>query len=328
MPFEIAFSAFGPPDVLVWSADGDNADPLPSQIVIRVIAAGINGIDAQMRSGEMTGTQLVPLPSVPGREAAGIVVAVGSGVTAVAIGDSVVGFTDSGAYAEFAVMTHFVPKPARMPWEVAAAIPVAGEMAVRLLSALRLARGERLVVAGGAGRVGALVTQLAVAQGVRVVATVRAEDEPYVRSVGATPVRYGRGFADRVYLVSPSGMDGAVDTAGSEVLPDLITMTGGAHRVVSCAGATADRFGVSVPEPLTDWHRKDAPPGGRPGGRWCRASAHRAYLPDGARSARPSRPRSWRCTRKAGAAQWPLTRGGWLYFPLVQISYYEAPREG
>ena len=258
MPFEIEFSAFGPPDVLVWSADGDNADPLPSQIVIRVIAAGINGIDAQMRSGEMTGTQLVPLPSVPGREAAGIVVAVGSGVTAVAIGDSVVGFTDSGAYAEFAVMTHFVPKPARMPWEVAAAIPVAGEMAVRLLSALRLARGERLVVAGGAGRVGALVTQLAVAQGVRVVATVRAEDEPYVRSVGATPVRYGRGFADRVYLVSPSGMDGAVDTAGSEVLPDLITMTGGAHRVVSCAGATADRFGVSVPESLTDWHRKDA----------------------------------------------------------------------
>lgn len=244
MPFEITYSRFGPPDVLEWSASGEMPEPLPSQVVIRVVAASINSLDAKIRSGSLVGSVTTLLPTVPGRDASGIVVAVGSRVTDVAVGDAVFGFTDTGAYAEYAALSSYALKPDTIDWTVAACLPTVGETAVRLLDELGLTAGETLIVTGGAGNVGAITTQLAVARGIRVIATVGARDDNFIRSMGATPVRYGARFTDRVLRIAPRGLDAAIDTAGAGELLDLIGITGAAQRVVTIADPGASTYGV------------------------------------------------------------------------------------
>jgi NADPH:quinone reductase-like Zn-dependent oxidoreductase len=177
---------------------------------------------------------------------AGTVDQVGAGVTDFAVGDEVVGRSITGSYAQFALAVgSLVHKPAGLDWPSAVALPVAGETSQRVLSQLELASGETLLLHGGAGAVGSIAVQLAVARGATVIATGSEANHDYLRTLGATPVTYGRGLFERVRAVAPQGIDAVFDVAGKGALPDSIELRGGTtDRIVTIADPHAAELGI------------------------------------------------------------------------------------
>src|SRR5438094_609409 len=111
----ILFDRFGGTEVL-READIEIPQPSAGQVRVRVKAAGVNALDGKVRSGAMQAMIPTPLPAVPGYELAGVVDATGEGVSEVQVGDEVVGWADTGAYAEYALATTVAPKPAGLGW--------------------------------------------------------------------------------------------------------------------------------------------------------------------------------------------------------------------
>ena len=189
------------------------------------------------------------LPQTTGREVAGVVDEVGAGVTDVSIGDRVFGFSGGSAgsgAAELAVVSDYAPIPPSLDFAEAAGLPVALETATRSLDTLGVTAGRTLLVNGAAGGIGSTAVQLAVARGARVIGTASAGNHDYLRSLGAEPVSYGEGLIDRVRVLAPTGVDLALDIAGSGVLPDLIELAGGPEHVVTLADfAGAREYGVT-----------------------------------------------------------------------------------
>ncbi|MEV4441412.1 NADP-dependent oxidoreductase [Streptomyces sp. NPDC049577] len=233
----ISFDAHGPADVLRL-VHVDPPVPGPGQVRIAVRSAGVNALDHKIRSGALRELFPVELPHVPGLEASGVVDAVGEDVTGVRAGDAVLGPTATGAYAEQALAeaARLVVKPVSLSWEEAAALPVAAETAWRGLAALGLREGETLVVHGAAGGVGTLAVQFAVARGVDVVGTASEIHHSYLRELGAVPVTYGEGLAERVRAAAPGGVDAAFDVAGKgDAVAVSVELTGSPERVVTIA---------------------------------------------------------------------------------------------
>ena len=236
-----SFSEFGGPDVLEIV---DLPDPHagPGQIRISVRAAGVNPSDWKKRRGLMD----QELPQTMGYEAAGIVDEIGASVADVAIGDRVFGFcTDGAAQAELAVLSYWAPIPSSLDFATAAALPAAVETAARALNQLGVSTGKTVLINGASGSVGSAAVQLAVARGAHVIGTASPANHGHLRSLGAEPVTYGEGLVERVLTISPSGVDLALDVAGSGILPELIELTGGADNVVTVADfAGAQEHGV------------------------------------------------------------------------------------
>lgn len=243
----IAFSEYGGVDVL-RPTDVELPAPGPGQVRVAVRTVGVNPLDHKVRSGSMVAAFPVSFPHVGGYELAGAVEAVGPDVTAWAPGDEVFGAVMGGAYAEQALVDAdlLARKPAALSWEEAAAIPVAAETAERVLGVLGVRAGETLLVHGAAGGVGTLLLQLARARGITVVGTAGEANHDYLRELGAIPVAYGDGLADRVRAAAPGGVDRALDAAGKGgVLPLSIELTGSADRVVTIVDfAGSAEYGV------------------------------------------------------------------------------------
>ncbi|MFI5801721.1 NADP-dependent oxidoreductase [Streptomyces sp. NPDC051561] len=241
----IVFEEFGGPEVL-RAATVPEVHAGPGQVRLKVAAIGVNPIDGKIRSGVMQEAFPTELPAVPGMDVAGVVDEVGEGVSGFAVGDEVLGWVDSGAYAEYAVASSVVPKPAGLSWEQAASLPIAGRTAQRVLDELELKAGETLLINGAAGSVGALAVQLAVALGVTVVGTASEPNHAYLRELGATPVLYGEGLVQRVREVAPQGVDAVFDVAGQGALPDSIELRGGTtDRVLTIGDFNAAAHGVT-----------------------------------------------------------------------------------
>jgi NADPH:quinone reductase-like Zn-dependent oxidoreductase len=237
----VCYRQFGGPEVLKIV---DLPDPHAGsgQIRVAVRAVGVNPTDWKLRKGLMGGE----LPQTTGREVAGVVDQVGAGVTGVAVGDGVFGFSPDGAgAAELALLSDYAPIPPSLGFTEAAALPVALETATRALDALGVGAGSTLVVNGAAGGVGSAAVQLALARGARVIGTASPANHEYLRSLGAEPVAYGEGLLQRVRGLAPDGVDLALDVAGSGVLPELIELAGGPEHVVTIADfAGAQEHGV------------------------------------------------------------------------------------
>jgi NADPH:quinone reductase-like Zn-dependent oxidoreductase len=239
----ITYSEFGGPEVLRLE---EVAEPHagPGQVRLKVVAAAVNPLDHKIRNGWMP--HMAPsFPAIPGLEAAGVVDEVGEGVTGVAVGDEVLGWTVTGAYAEHALATDFAVKPADLDWDTAAALPVAVETSVRVLDTLKVGAGDTLLLHGAAGVVGAVGVQIAVARGATVIGTASPRNHDYLRSLGAIPVAYGDGLADRVRAAAPQGVDAVFDAAGQGDLPVSIELRGGTDRIVTIADPTAAELGVT-----------------------------------------------------------------------------------
>jgi NADPH:quinone reductase-like Zn-dependent oxidoreductase len=235
------FSRFGGPEVLEI-VDLPEPHPGPGQVRIAVRAAGVNASDWKKRQGLMD----QELPQTMGHEAAGIVDELGEGVTDVAVGDLVFGFSaGSGAQAELTVLSYYAPIPPSLDFAEAAALPSAIETAARALDQLGVESGSTVLVNGASGSVGSAAVQLAAVRGARVIGTGSPASHEFLRSLGAEPVAYGAGMTERVRALAPDGVDLALDVAGSGVLPELIELAGGSEHVITIADfAGAERHGV------------------------------------------------------------------------------------
>ncbi|HWN28737.1 MAG TPA: NADP-dependent oxidoreductase [Actinomycetospora sp.] len=247
----VQYRRYGGPEVLEIV---EREDPAPGegQVRLAVRAAAVNPLDWKLRGGAMASADAPPEPRVPGFDLAGVVEAVGDGVVDLAVGDEVLGKAVGGAYAEKALapVRALTRKPAGVSWEVAAALPVVATTAYRALDLLGIGEGDHtgttLVVDGAAGGVGVMAVQIAVARGATVIGTASEAHQDEVRALGATPVVYGEGLADRVRAVAPQGVDRAFDTAGKGSLRDLVELTGSPEKALTIADyAGAQELGVT-----------------------------------------------------------------------------------
>jgi NADPH:quinone reductase-like Zn-dependent oxidoreductase len=185
-------------------------------------------------------------PATPGLEAAGVVDELGAGVTGLTVGDEVIAFTDTGAYAQYALATVAARKPAGLGWDEAAALPTAGETAQRVLDLLAVKESETLLVHGAAGAVGGLAVQLAMARGATVIGAASPANHEYLRALGVVPVAYGDGLVARVQALAPQGVDAVFDAAGQGALPDSIQLRGGTtERIITIADPAGPQLGVT-----------------------------------------------------------------------------------
>jgi NADPH:quinone reductase-like Zn-dependent oxidoreductase len=250
VPNAVVMTGYGPPEVLQW-AQVPLPEPGEGQIRIKVVAAGIGPTDLALRAGFLKDEIPLPPDSVLGFEAAGTVDAVGPGVTGTSVGDAVAALLFSlGGYAEYAIASIWTGKPDTVSWIDAAALPSSAEVAVGVLRQLDVRSGETLLLFGGGGSVGVIATQLAVAQGIKVISAVGEHDETLARELGATPVRYGAGLAGRVRALG--AVDAVFDAAGKGVLADAIALAGGPERVITLSDPAAADFGVTLSQPTND----------------------------------------------------------------------------
>jgi NADPH:quinone reductase-like Zn-dependent oxidoreductase len=207
---------FGGPEVLVID-ELPIPSPGPGQLLVRVAAAGVGPWDALIREGKSKVSP--PPPLTLGSDLSGVVEAVGAGAAGFEVGDQVYGVTNSqfcGACAEYALASAamIAGKPQRLSHIEAASVPVVAVTAWQMLfDYAQVAAGQRILILGAAGNVGAYVVQLAARAGLHLVATAGSRDSDYVRSLGAETVidfKIGR-FEDSVAPV-----DAVIDTVGGE----------------------------------------------------------------------------------------------------------------
>lgn len=180
---------YGGPEVLHYE-DVPMPQPGEGQALVRLHAIGVNFVDIYMRMGQ--GVYRPPLPFIPGQEGAGVVEAVGPGVTEFARGDRVAYFGVTGSYAEYAVVPvgRLVKLPENIDFKLAAAVMLQGVTAHYLThSTYPLKPGDTCLVHAAAGGVGLLLVQVAKRRGARVIGTVSTPQKAELaRSVGADEV--------------------------------------------------------------------------------------------------------------------------------------------
>jgi NADPH:quinone reductase-like Zn-dependent oxidoreductase len=210
-----------------------------------VRAASVNPADWKVLTGAMSGGQPLVGTGYLGFDAAGVVDEAGEGVTGVFVGSEVFG-RGQGTQAEYAVLDAWAAKPPSIDWAVAAAAGVAGETSERGLRLLGVRAGDTIFIDGGAGGVGAVAVQIAVARGARVIASAGEANQDYLREIGAIPVLYGEGVAGRVRAAAGGRVDAVFDVAGKTPAGELISLVSEPSRVLSIANFAAGQAGARV----------------------------------------------------------------------------------
>ena len=241
----IVYTEYGDADVLRLEEIAQ-PEPGPGQVRIAVRAVGVNPLDWKLRSGGMARDAAPEGPQIPGVEVSGVVDAAGEGAR-FAVGDEVLGWAEGGAYAEYALASSglIAAKPASISWREAAALPVAGETARRVLRLLDVDGDDVLLIHGASGAVGRVATQLAVALGATVVAVGGKQAQDDLKSLGAIPVLYGDGWAGRVREAAPKPVNKVLDAAGYGVLPESVELVGDKARVITIADPVAFETGIT-----------------------------------------------------------------------------------
>jgi NADPH:quinone reductase len=231
----------------------------PAELLVRVAFAGINPLDWKIGEGFYQGSLPHVFPLVLGVDAAGTVEAVGPSVTRFRVGDRVFGqFLHSpvgtGTYTDLAPTPEGIGVarvPDELKMEEAAALPTAGMTALACLDALALGPGATLVIVGASGGVGSYATELAAANGIKVVSVARASSESRLRSLGAEEV-IDPSAGDARLAVSrnhPTGVDGLLDAMSDRAgfaLWTSVVRRGGAAVITTHSADSADlqRAGV------------------------------------------------------------------------------------
>jgi NADPH:quinone reductase-like Zn-dependent oxidoreductase len=196
----VRFDDYGGIDVLEVR-DVPRPKPGPGQVLVAVRAAGINIGEAKIRSGLLRQIFPATFPSGQGSDLAGVVDEVGPGVTRVAVGAQVIGYTDNRAsHAEYVLVeeANLTAKPPAVPWAVAGTLFVAGSTGVGAVRAVAPTAGEAVVIAGAGGGVGVFAIQLAALTGARVIGLASERHHTWLRKRGTVPVAYGSGVSERI----------------------------------------------------------------------------------------------------------------------------------
>lgn len=223
-------------------------EPGPGQVRVRVRAAGIQPFDLAVRGGWTPPYGSVDFPQPLGNEFAGVVDAVGEQVDTIEAGAEVLGFSVLNAQAEYVVVgaDAVTPKPPEMPWEVAGGFTAGTQTATLALDQLDLKPGQTLLVHAAAGSVGTAAVQLAQLRGAKVIGTASPVNQDYLRSLGATPVIYGEGLADRIHQLAPGGVDAVLDGAGGAALDLSLALVAPAKIVTLVDHDRAADLGVQL----------------------------------------------------------------------------------
>jgi NADPH:quinone reductase-like Zn-dependent oxidoreductase len=240
----LQYVTYGGPEVLTW-AEAPDPHAGAGMVRIAVRAASVNPLDWKVLSGAMSGGQPMVGTGYLGYDAAGVVDEVGEGVTGVSVGDEVFG-RGRNTQADYAVLDSWAHKPPPIDWAVAAAAGVAGETSERGLRLLGVQAGDTIFIDGGAGGVGAVAVQMALARGARVIASGSEANQDYLREIRAIPVRYGQGVTDRVRAAAGGWVDAVFDVAGKTPIEELIPLVSQPSQVLSIANFAASQAGARV----------------------------------------------------------------------------------
>jgi NADPH:quinone reductase-like Zn-dependent oxidoreductase len=247
MPKAVRFERYGDVDVLEVV---DVPSPGPGQVVVRVRAAGINPGEAAIRRGLLHERWPATFPSGQGSDLAGVVDEVAEGVTDVAVGDEVIGFThDRASQAELVAVDadHLVPRPPGVPWEVAGALFVVGATAYAATEAVAPGPDDTLVVSGAAGGVGTIAVQLARLAGATVLGLASPAHHDWLRDHGTLPVDYSDGVEQRIRDASGGRVDAFIDTFGGGYVDLAISLGVVPERIDTIVDwAAAGRYGVKT----------------------------------------------------------------------------------
>jgi NADPH2:quinone reductase len=230
---------YGQSDVLEFVEK--DLPPLPAGFArIQVKAAGINPVDARKMMGEL---KFGPLPQSFGTEFAGVIVELPARSGRWSVGDEVLG--SGGAFTHATVIDvpieNLIKRPPSIDWIVAGSMAGTAQTAMTILEEF----GEiaSLLLHGGSGGVGSVLIQLAREKNIDVVATSSEANQDYLRSLGARPIVYGPGLAERIEKVRPAPFDAAMIMAGTE------EATQASLARVKPDGAIASITGIEAPSP-------------------------------------------------------------------------------
>ncbi|MFF1565528.1 NADP-dependent oxidoreductase [Streptomyces sp. NPDC058293] len=246
----ISYSGYGGPEVLEY---GEARDPKvgPDSVLVKVRAAAVNPVDWKAREGYLDPVLDAVFPVIPGWDVSGVVIRPGAAVTEFVTGDEVIGyvredFLSRGTFAEYvaAPVRTLARKPRNLTYEEAAGLPLAGLTAYQVLTgALAVQEGDVVLVHAAAGGVGSIAVQLGRHLGARVIGTASEHNHDFLRELGAEPVTYGEGLAERVRALAPEGVDAVFDTVGGEALKASADLLAPGGRLASIADASVVDLG-------------------------------------------------------------------------------------
>jgi NADPH:quinone reductase-like Zn-dependent oxidoreductase len=214
----IVVHEYGGPEVLKYE-DAPRPEPKDNEALVRVIAAGVNPVDALIRSGKYAKFFGTTLPLIPGYDIAGIVEKTGAKITKLKAGDSIYAYLLwGGGYAEYAVATEgeATAKPKSLNYIEATAVPLAALTAWQaLIDTAKLSAGQTVLIHGGSGGVGSMAIQIAKARGAKVIATASTPNQELLKQLGAdVTVDYTK----RKFEDVAKDVDVVLDSVGKDTL--------------------------------------------------------------------------------------------------------------
>jgi len=184
----VVIHEYGGPEVLKYE-NIPRPEPKDDQLLIRVIAVGVNPVDGMIRSGMFKGNREFPI--ILGGDVAGVVEKIGSKITKFKVGEPVfayVSLDNSGGYAQYALVTEqeAAPKPKSLTYVEAAAVPIVAITAWQaLVDTAKLSAGQTVLIHGGSGGVGSFAIQIAKARGAKVIASASTANQEFLKQLGA-----------------------------------------------------------------------------------------------------------------------------------------------
>jgi NADPH:quinone reductase-like Zn-dependent oxidoreductase len=235
----VVLERFGGPEVLdVREVPEPHAGP--GQLRVRITAAGLNPMDWIITASDQLAAAFgLSLPAGFGNDYAGVLDEAGDGVTGFAVGDRVYGGALGRAVADYLIVeaargdVHHTPDG--VDDITASTLAVAATSAVAALAAIKAGPGDTVLIGGAAGGVGVFTVQLARLAGARVIGTASEASFDFLRGLGAEPVAYGDGLADRVRALAPGGITAATDLFGTETAYAALELGVPAERISTIA---------------------------------------------------------------------------------------------
>ncbi|RKR75347.1 NADP-dependent oxidoreductase [Frondihabitans australicus] len=240
----LEYDRYGDVDVLTL-VEGPMPEPTADEVLVEVVAAGLNHIENSIRRGDFTERLPQDLPARQGSCFAGIVIKRGADVHDLHLGQAVIGHAvGGGAHATHLTVprSQVVKKPDTVDWEVAGGLYLAGCTAVTIAESVGIEVGRTtsvdprpvLVVSAAAGGVGSIECQLALGAGWKVIGTCSPHNHDYLRSIGVIPVTYGEGLEGRIR-----------DAAARDVTAFIDNFGGDNPALARALGVADDRFSSS-----------------------------------------------------------------------------------
>ncbi|HZO37340.1 MAG TPA: NADP-dependent oxidoreductase [Solirubrobacteraceae bacterium] len=243
----VIYERFGGPEVLELRQVPE-PHVGPGEVRVRVRAVGLNPMDWSFTSMPELAAQFgISPPTGFGYDFAGVIDEVSDGVDGYSAGDRVFGGAQARAAADFVVTTpgaELFRTPSGISDEIASTLPVAGSTASAALAAVGPKPGDTVLIGGAGGGVGVFAVQLARLAGATVIGTGSEGTFDFLRGLGAEPVAYGEGLAERVRALAPGGISAATDLFGTETAEAALALGVPPERISTIAAGPNPPGGV------------------------------------------------------------------------------------